>query len=864
MRRHSRRLGKELKLPLTITSRKKTGLLGACAGLLLLVLCLCAGAAQAQDLPVASATPLLTAAVPASATPTPNPPKSNAAAAAVGSSAIAKLPPEKTLPTRIPRFEQAPVIDGRLDDAVWKTAAVLRDFYQTNPGDNIAPSKPTEVLLGYDSKYLYIAFRCFDDPSKVRATIAKRDEIFDDDNVGIYLDTFNDQRKAYVLAFNPLGIQADGIHTEGSGGDFSVDLVMQSKGVITNDGYTVEVAIPFTSLRYEAGEGKLWGVHFLRQIKHLNDETDSWMPLARDSSSLLSQAGHITGLSGISGERTLEVIPTIALSERGRRVLANHPAATPLSIGTTLPATRFVNSPAEARPGLNVKYGFTPNITLNFTLNPDFGEIEADQPVVQANQRFPIFFPEKRPFFLEGIDIFQTPLTAVNTRAIISPDYAAKLTGKRGRNTFGLLIASDNAPGNFSDDERKDPANLRFLDKNAFIGILRLKRDIGKESSLGLIATSYDFVDDHNRLGGFDGRFRTNPQTVFTFQVLGTTSRRFFFDPDKGENVYRTGNALGYSYNYDYTGRNIGYTVFGEGRTRDYRADVGFTQRTNTNFEGFFLRLSTDPKPKALVIAKRLTNFISTNFDWQGRMQSWSNDTEARFDLARQVYFGFGFNGGYERLFEEEFGAKRADGRAGAFWGSPERATNRVIFSAYGGATPSQKYSANFYASYTRNAFDYDFGAGPRFPRVSPAALSDPNAALDPGVGDQLFLSASLNYQPTVALRTSVDYVKSSLKRADTGRTAFDENLFTLRTTYQFTSFTFARARLDYDTLASDIRGEFLLGWTPRPGTAFYIGYNNDLSRNGYNTLTNRFEPGLLRNNQTFFIKLSYLFRRSY
>ena len=252
------------------------------------------------------------------------------------------------------------------------------------------------------------------------------------------------------------------------------------------------------------------------------------------------------------------------------------------------------------------------------------------------------------------------------------------------------------------------------------------------------------------------------------------------------------------------------------------------------------------------------------NFDWQGRMQSWSNDTEARFDLARQVYFGFGFNGGYERLFEEEFGAKRADGRAGAFWGSPERATNRVIFSAYGGATPSQKYSANFYASYTRNAFDYDFGAGPRFPRVSPAALSDPNAALDPGVGDQLFLSASLNYQPTVALRTSVDYVKSSLKRADTGRTAFDENLFTLRTTYQFTSFTFARARLDYDTLASDIRGEFLLGWTPRPGTAFYIGYNNDLSRNGYNTLTNRFEPGLLRNSQTFFIKLSYLFRRSY
>jgi hypothetical protein len=838
--------------------RKRSCLLGASARLLPLALCLYAGAARAQESPDAAAAPLPTATAPAAAaTPTP-------AVPAAGGDAPARLSAEKTTPLTVPRLAEAPVIDGRLDDAVWKTAVVLRNFYQTNPGDNVAPSKPTEVLLGFDKKNLYVAFRCFDDPSKVRATIAKRDQIFDDDNVGIYLDTFNDQRKAYVLAFNPLGIQADGVHTEGSGGDFSVDLVMESKGVITDEGYAVEVAIPFASLRYEAGEGKLWGVHFVRQAKHFNDETDSWMPLARDNSSLLSQAGHITGLVGISGERMLEVIPTVAFSERGRRVLANRPTA-PLPVDATVPATRFVNGPVEARPGLNVKYGFTPNVTLDFTLNPDFGEVEADQPVVQANQRFAIFFPEKRPFFLEGIDIFQTPLTAVNTRAIVSPDYAAKLTGKSGRNTFGLLFASDNAPGNFSEEERKDPANAKFLDKNAYIGVLRLKRDIGKESSLGLVATSYNFIEDHNQLGGFDGRFRLNPQTVFTFQVLGTTSRRYFFDPDKGESVYRTGNALGYSYNFDYTGRNFGYNFFGEGRTRDYRADVGFTQRTNTNFDGLFLRLSSDPDAKRFVISKRLTNYTYTNFDWQGRMQGWSNETQARFDMARQTYLGFGVNGGYERLFEEEFGAKRAPGRAGAFRGDdPERATNRATFFVFGGATPSQKYSANFYTSYTRNAFDYDFGAGPRFPRVSPAALLDPNAARDPGVGDQFFLSASLNYQPTTALRTSFDYIKSRLERADTGRTAYDVNLFTLRGTYRFTPFTFARARVDYDTLAANIRGEFLLGWTPKPGTAFYVGYNNDLSRDGYSYLTNRFEPGVQRNGQTFFVKLSYLFRRSY
>jgi hypothetical protein len=161
------------------------------------------------------------------------------------------LPAEKTNPVRIARFDAAPVIDGNLDDTVWRSAAVLRDFYQTTPGDNSRPSKRTRVLLGYDAKNLYIAFEAEDEPDKVRATIAKRDSVFGDDNVRIILDTFNDQRRAYVLGFNPLGIQADGIMTEGRNTDFSVDILMESKGVITKDGYIVEVRVPFKSLRYE-------------------------------------------------------------------------------------------------------------------------------------------------------------------------------------------------------------------------------------------------------------------------------------------------------------------------------------------------------------------------------------------------------------------------------------------------------------------------------------------------------------------------------------------------------------------------------------------------------------------------------------
>src|SRR5215217_7247953 len=384
-----------------------------------------------------------------------------------GKAAALSLPPEKATPVKAVLFAQPPVIDGKLDDEVWKDAVVLKDFYQIQPGDNLIPENRTEVRLGYDARFLYIAFHCFDDPAKVRANIAKRDNIWDDDYVGILFDTFNDQRRAYEFDFNPLGVQADGIWTEGQGEDFSLDLVMESKGMVTSDGYTIEVAIPFKSLRYVAGKDKLWGIHFWRRTKRLNNALDMWIPMDRDKNSWLAQAGHLTGLEGISTERTLELIPSLTISETGKRKTAlpfNARAGTP-------DPGRFVNEPIDLDPGLTGKYTLTPTVTLDFTLNPDFAQVESDQLVVTANQRFPIFFEEKRPFFLEGIDIFSTQIAAVHTRAIVDPDYAAKLTGKVGRNTIGLLLASDNAPGNFSEDERPTTSS-RLLDKNAAVGIL--------------------------------------------------------------------------------------------------------------------------------------------------------------------------------------------------------------------------------------------------------------------------------------------------------------------------------------------------------------------------------------------------------
>jgi hypothetical protein len=827
---------------------------------------------------------------------------------------VLPLAPEKSSPITIPRFEKAPTIDGKLDDDVWKNAAVLRDFFQIQPGDNVPPSKPTEVLLGFDSQFLYIAFKATDEPDKVRATVAKRDNIFQDDYVGFMLDTFNDKRKAFEVFFNPLGIQGDGIITEGRGEDFSVDILMESKGIVHENGFDVEIAIPFKSLRFEAGKGKLWGAHFFRRIKRFENELDSWMPFSRSIDSNLSQAGHLTGLEGISVERTIELIPSFTLSESGRFV---H------SFGTVAGATdpgRIVNEPLKFDAGLTAKFIPSSAVTVDLAINPDFAQVEADQLVVTANQRFPIFFAEKRPFFLEGIDIFQTPITAVHTRSIVDPDVAVKTTGKLGSNTFGLMVASDNGPGNLSADDRGDLAscverrtldprvvcnNERFVDKNANIGVLRLKRDVGKENSLGMTATSYNFIEKHNQVLGFAGRFRLDKQTTASFQVLGTTSRNFFFDADEGKTRYRTGNGFAYDLDYNVSGRNWGWEFGGRGFTQDYRADVGFVQRTNSNSEFGFLRYNSDPNPKKKIISYHIHTFNHVDYDWQGRMYAWESENLAELTLPRNSWFGVWWEPGYERLFDHEFGATREAKPCDAlgldlglpagqarqpctFYGlSNERSSDKQHMSVYGGSNFSKKIQFNAQATERFGHFDLDFGNGTKYPRVSPSALAyadakakataagdcaKPNpplactatAPLDPGRGSLFQVSASVTYQPTNELRTSFSINNQRLHRYDTDRVAYVVNILTARGTYQFSKSTFARLILDYNTMNSRLRAQGLFGWTPSPGTAFYAGYNDDMNYDSLHPYTNQIVPGLRRNSRTFFIKMSYLIRKGF
>lgn len=752
----------------------------------------------------------------------------------------------------IRELEPGPVIDGSLIDSDWKNGLVLGDFVQTFPGDNTEPTYSTKVVMGYNSSRLFIGIYAKEVPSKITATLGKRDDILNDDNITIYLDTFDDQQKAYVLTFNPYGVQQDGIYTEDAGEvDYSVDVIMYSAGKITSDGYTIEVAVPFRSLRYISGGDKKWGIHIFRKIKYLNDEENSLMTLERGNVNLLSQEGKLYGLNNIDIGNNAEVIPSFILSKNGSR---------PMVGGNEF----FKDKPFLGDAGLSLKYNASSNLTFDFTLNPDFAQVESDQVVVTANQRFPVFFEEKRPFFLEGADIFQVPLKNVHTRTIVDPDAAAKISGKYGKYSIGFLLASDNAPGSFSDEELSD-SSVRstiepFIDKNSFVGIARLKRDIGENSYIGLLATSYNFFKNDNYTLGTDTRITFSEQTSLALQFTGTSSQMEFYNPDIDKNEYRTGNGFGYYAKFVRSGRYLNFTVIGSGRTTDYRTNVGFTTQYNINRWSLETKYNSEPQQGSFLVSWSAIYTVLADCDWHGRMKYSYNWPHVILNFPNQTHLTLSLYADYMRLFEEEFGPKRSQTQTGAFSGPWERSTVYKGFTIILESTPLKELTTSINFDISRDYFDFDFGAGPKFPRVSPAALKNADAPIDPGPGKTLDITASLIFNPVKALNFSFDYIKSKLRRNDTKRIAYDQNIYRIGSTYHFSRFIFTRIRFDYETLNSKVRTQLLFALTPNPGTALYIGMNEDYNYDGYNPYSLKYEKGFRRNSYTFFTKLSYNF----
>jgi hypothetical protein len=370
-----------------------------------------------------------------------------------------------------------------------------------------------------------------------------------------------------------------------------------------------------------------------------------------------------------------------------------------------------------------------------------------------------------------------------------------------------------------------------------------------------------------------------NPKTTAQFQAVLTNSKRCFFEPEfeptlepvqaqrnreicgggtfgdvtvfgSPYNRYRIGNGVGYYANVDYTTDRHGFFIEAGGRSRDYRADVGFTRRTNTNFAFFFNRFSTKSRPEAKIIRASWAQYTGVDYDWSGRLQRHNLGTNIQLNLPRSTWFFAEAGTSYEKIYEEEFGLKRSPTRPlGTFFGAPTRASRIVYASANMNQTFNKQLTYGAFVGFINNAFDYFFYR---------------DGLQDPGPGKQFDAEVWFEYKPIDPLRASMSYRKSRLVRNDNRIRAFDSDIVSLRSTYQFTRFIFTRLRVDYDSMRRNYAGQLLLGWNPSPGTAFYVGYNDNFNYNGQSPFTGQREHGFERNTRTFFIRASYLFRKSF
>ncbi len=392
-----------------------------------------------------------------------------------------------------PRIEATATIDGILDEPAWAEAARLTGFSQFSPADGRPAEDPTEVLVWYSPTAIHFAARATAPAGSVRAHLGDRDKgIQSDDYIEIQLGTFNDGRQAFVFAVNPLGVQADGALTEGStrrsaygegsdrGGreqpDLTPDFTFESKGRLTDAGYEVEVRIPFKTLRYQAGERQDWSLQIVRRVAATGRE-DTWAPASRAATSFVGQSGTLVGLERLRRGRVLEVTPIVTSTVSGA----------PLS-----GAWGYDGGRPEF--GGNLKWGLSTNLTFNGTANPDFSQVESDAGQLVTDPRRAVFFAEKRPFFLDGLEYFTTPSRVIYTRRIAAPIGAAKVTGQVSGMSFGFLSAIDSRVT--SATGRHHPVN----------NVLRLQRTIGGRSRLGVAYTDRVDGSDYNRVGEFDGR----------------------------------------------------------------------------------------------------------------------------------------------------------------------------------------------------------------------------------------------------------------------------------------------------------------------------------------------------------------------
>ncbi len=472
-------------------------------------------------------------------------------------------------------------IDGELDEPAWQDAAVIRLDYEWFPGNNSQPPVETEGLVTYDDSRLYVAFRAYDpEPRKVRAHLMARDEIntlVQDDHVTIMLDTFNDERRAFQFRVNPLGVQADAIFSDVDGiEDWSWDMIWASAGKITNDGYVVEISFPFDQLRFQkTREAQTWGIELGRSYPRSSRHRINDSGRDRDRSCVICQFNKIGGLEELEPGRNLELDPTLTAVRTDEL--------------DDFPEGDLEEANQEADAGLTVRWGITPNTALLGTINPDFSQVEADVAQLNVNQRFALFFEERRPFFQEGIDFFSTPINAVHTRTVLDPDWGIKLTGKEKRNALGVFVAEDSVNG-FLIPSNQGTGSV-FLEEPVTNAVFRYRRDIGSTSTLGVLYTGREGDDYHNRVAGLDGFLRVTEKDTIEFQYL--RSDTLYPEEVAMDFEQELGSFSDYAFQIEYSHdqTNWLWKMQYKDRAPNFRLDSGFVPRVDfRELEGLLFR----------------------------------------------------------------------------------------------------------------------------------------------------------------------------------------------------------------------------------------------------------------------------------
>lgn len=738
----------------------------------------------------------------------------------------------------IPRLDSAPKLEDFLDmkpgPGVAQQMTKVENFTQLDPKEGAPAQERTEVYLGYDAKNLYAVWVCFDrEPGKIRARMARREAIGPDhDEVQIYLDTFNDKRRSYGFMVNPLGIQLDYIWTDSDGYDTSFDTVWDSRGKVTTQGYVAWMSIPFKSLRFFASEEQTWGILLQRVVPHDND--NSFVPaLTRKIQGRLSQEATLKGLHGISPGRNIQLAPYGVA--RAFRFLDDRDPNAPFFTGSRL----------GGRIGLDAKVILHQSLVLDLTVSPDFRQVESDEPQNTVNQRFEVFFPEKRPFFQENANFFSTPINLYFTRRIVDPQFGARLTGKLGPWGIGLLAIDDQSPGRLVPDH--DPLRR----KRAYFTIARITHDLWKQSHVGIIYADREFSADaatactlpkclamSNRVGGVDGRFRMNPRWTTGFQAVASST-------DFADGSHLAGPAFeAFS---EYQSRKVVFNNYFNDTSSGFRDLTGFFIRPNiarldTSFLYFF-------RPEG----KHVTDFGP---------QFFSNQV---FDLDG-VHL--------QRIFEPGFFMDlKANTSFQVFKGFSDETLRPSDFSTLPGNTSFHKgyWGVSFNSRYLSwMSFNGFFLRGRQI-------NFNPPAGEPPVLGYSTEANLGATVRPFNRLTIDNSYLLSRLTIPQAHAAAFNFHVVRSKWNYQWNKELSFRAILQYNTVLANpqfsaltspkgFNADFLVTYLVHPGTAIYVGYNSDLQnldRDGIAAHSGLFltRSRFLNDSRQVFVKVSYLFR---